>query len=69
MLARELEHLAIRRRPDSRYDNGGNGCIERALDRAGRVGILVSVEMNVAVDHSIRIAGVREGRMEAGVTR
>jgi len=37
----------------------------RALDCAGRVGILVSVEMNVAVDHLFRIAGMRRVRIGA----
>ena len=69
MPARELEHFAIRRGADSGRDYRGNARVERTLDRAGRVGILVSVEVNVAVDHSIRIAGVREGRIEADVAR
>jgi hypothetical protein len=34
----------------------------RALDCAGRVGILVSVEMNVAIDHYFRKAGMRRVR-------
>jgi hypothetical protein len=69
MPAREFEHFAIRRRPDSGRDYRGNARVEGPLDHAGRVGILVSVEVNVAVDHSIRIAGVRERRIEAGVER
>jgi len=43
--------------------------IARALDCAGAVGILVSVEMNVAVEHFFRVAGMRRARIAAVVLR
>ena len=43
--------------------------VARTLDCAERVGILVSVEMNVAVDHFILKAGMRRVRIFARVTR
>ena len=46
-----------------------NSRVARKLDCAGRVGILVSVEMNVGIDHFFRIAGMRRARIVALVTR
>ncbi|MGB0059105.1 hypothetical protein, partial [Candidatus Binatus sp.] len=43
--------------------------IVRALDCGGGVGILVSVEMNVAVDRLFRVAGMRRARIAAVVLR
>ena len=65
----EFEHFAIGRGADPGHDYRRGARVARPLDCARRVGILVSVEMNVAVDHYFRIAGVREGRMAGRVAR
>ncbi len=69
ILSPEFDYPAIGRGPDSRHHHGRYSRIIRPLDCAARVGILVSVEMNVAVDHFIRIAGMRRVRIASGVPR
>jgi len=65
----EFDCPAIGRGPNPRHDHRRYAGIQRPLDCARRVGILVSVEMNVAVDHFIRIAGMRRARIVARVAR
>src|SRR5208282_6799999 len=67
--APEFDRPAIRRGPNSRHNHRRYSRIHRPLDCAGRVGILVSVEMNVAVDHYTRIAGMRRVRIVSYVAR
>src|SRR5258708_40220744 len=51
--AREIDHLAIGFGSDAGDEHRGDACVQRALDCARGVGILVSVEMKVSVDHTI----------------
>src|SRR5260370_23531866 len=46
---REIDYFAIRRRPYARHDHRRDAGVQRTLDWARRVGILVSVEMNVTL--------------------
>src|SRR5579862_4369662 len=52
MLRGQLQHATIRGWRDSRYDDRLHPRGTRPLDQAAAVSILVSVEMDVAVDHS-----------------
>ena len=75
MLAREVDHFAIRVGTDSGHDHRGNARVTRALDTGRRVGILLGVEMNVSVYHMIpHISGViitaaERVRIEGSVAR
>ena len=69
MGAGEFDYTAIGCGADSGHDNRRDAGGAGALDCGGRVGILVSVKVNVAVDHYLRIAGVRAGRIAGRVAR
>jgi len=71
MLAREVDHFAIRVGTDSGHDHRGNAGVKRALDTGRRVGILLGVEMNVTVYHTggVIITAAGRVRIEGSVAR
>jgi hypothetical protein len=67
ILAREVDDFAIRLGTDAGHDYRRHIRVKRALDTGRRVGILVSVEMNVRVDHISGVIITAAGR--AGIAR